>query len=141
VLVVVAPFVFTSLRRVSVASDGGLECEGRGGAFLAASWVALSAVIGQLVTVGLVFYEAKHAQVLPLGAVIPVWLALGVALVLTAYNGVRTIMLLIAPPPPAAPPSPAPPPVPVAPQVAGFKIAAPAAKARVTVASKGWTLL
>jgi hypothetical protein len=87
-LVVVAPLVFTALRSKPSAMD--VTVEGKGWAFLLASALTLWGVIGELVTGGLILYEAKHGNTLPLGAVFPTWCVIGGALVLIGVYGFRT---------------------------------------------------
>ncbi len=90
-LVVVAPFVYVALRAGVVGPDGLPKGSGRGWAFLLASWLTVWGAIGQMATVGLVFYEGKHAGTLLESTVIPVWAVLGCALVLVAYYAVKVI--------------------------------------------------
>jgi hypothetical protein len=92
-LVVAAPFVYAALR---AGPDPQKGKRGHGWAFLVACWFTVWGAIGELATLGLIFYEARHAQpALPPGAVIPVWAVLGVAVVLVGYYSVRTIDVII----------------------------------------------
>ena len=132
VLVVLAPFVFTALR-TGTATTHGPEYQGLGVGFLLACWVTLWGVTGELVTVGLVFYEAQHAHVLALGAVLPAWIALGAGLALTAYYALLTIWLTLASGSASAATNRA---------VGHDGLAAPeGADGRMSIAPSGWSLL
>jgi len=92
-LVVAAPFVYAALR---AGPDPQTGKQGHGWAFLLACGFTVWGALGELATLGLIFYEARHAQpALPSGAVIPVWAVLGVAIVLVGYYSVRTIDVII----------------------------------------------
>ena len=94
VLVVVAPFVYSGLLFTSDASGTQGQCW----ELLVACSLTLWGVIGELGTVGLVFYEAQHAHGLAQGAVVPLWIVLGAAIALTAPYAIRTIKLLVGSP-------------------------------------------
>jgi len=94
VLVVVAPFVYSGLLLTSDASGTQGQCW----ELLVACSLTLWGVIGELGTVGLVFYEAQHAHELAQGAVVPLWIVLGAAIALTAPYAIRTIKLLVGSP-------------------------------------------
>jgi hypothetical protein len=72
---------------------------GRGWVFLLASALTLWGVLGELGTVGLVLYETYHAKTLALGAVVPIWATIGLAIVLVAVYGLRTVRITLAPQP------------------------------------------
>jgi hypothetical protein len=94
ILVVVAPFLYTALRKGEPSSEGPVFT-GRNWAFLVASGVTIWAVNGEIGTVGLILYEAQHGKALALGAVVPILGALGVALILSWWYSVQTITLLL----------------------------------------------
>lgn len=96
ILVVLAPFVFVALRKGDLNSKGKAEYHGFGWTFLLASFVTLAGVIGELVTVGLLFFEAHHGKVIALGVVIPVWIALGAGLALAFWYAFKTIPLTLS---------------------------------------------
>ena len=85
ILVVVGPLIVAALKDES--PGGGVTAW----AFLLATAVTLWSVIGQIATIGLVFYEAEHGKTLNLGAVIPVWCVLGLALGLVVLYGFGTV--------------------------------------------------
>ncbi len=89
-LVVLAPLVFVALRSGN-PSTTNQTVEGRGWTFLLATAVSLWGVVGELVTVGLVLYEAQNGGTLPLGAVTPMWCVIGAALVLVGVYGFRSV--------------------------------------------------
>jgi hypothetical protein len=95
-LVVVAPLVFTASRS-GKPSPAGPVYTGRGWAFMLASAMTLWGVLGELTTVGLVLYEAQHAKTLALGAVVPIWAIIGLAIVLVAVYGLRTVRMILTP--------------------------------------------
>jgi len=93
ILVVVAPFVNNALLlRQDLSGENDL---GRGWAVLAACALTLWGVIGQLGTVGLVFYEAKRAHAIAPGAVVLVWVVIGAALVLVVPYATETIAVIV----------------------------------------------
>lgn len=94
-LVVVAPFVYAALQIGTDDAKGTPHFRGRGWSLLVACCVTVWGVIGQLGTLGLVFYELQHAHVFALGAVIPVWAVIGAALVLIARYTAMIIRLII----------------------------------------------
>lgn len=94
ILVVIAPFLYTAFRK-GKRTPTGPEYEGRNGVFLVASAVTIWAVCGEIGTIGLVLYEAQHGKALALGAVIPMLVALGAALVLTCVYAIQSIRLLL----------------------------------------------
>ena len=108
-LVVLAPLLFVASRSGKPDAKGPVYT-GHGWAFLLASLVTLWGVIGQLVTVGLVLYEAQHATTLARGAVFPIWCVLGLALLLVSVYGLQSVRLTLAkalPPDSRAPVAPA----------------------------------
>jgi hypothetical protein len=94
ILVVVAPFLYTALRKGRPGAQGP-HFTGRNWAFLVASGVTIWAVNGEIGTIGLVLYEAQHGKALALGAVIPMLGTLGVALVLAWLYSVQTVRLVL----------------------------------------------
>jgi hypothetical protein len=111
-LVAVAPLAYAALRmgahppasgeQDSVGDHsraGGAPEEarsGRGWALLVACFLTLWGVVGELVIVGLTFYEAQHDQLpLALGAVAPVWAMIAAALVLVSRYSAGTIEAIV----------------------------------------------
>jgi hypothetical protein len=95
VLVVVAPFVYVSLQRGTDDAKGVPHLRGRGWSLLVACSITVWGVMGQLGTLGLAFYELKHAHAFPLAATIPLWVVLGAALVLTARYAAVIIRVVV----------------------------------------------
>jgi hypothetical protein len=60
--------------------------------------VTLWGVLGELATIGLVLYEADHGKKLPAGAVVPIWIVIGTALVLVSMYGLETVRLTLTEP-------------------------------------------
>jgi hypothetical protein len=119
-LVVVAPLLFTALRS-GTPDPKGPKYQGYGWGFLLSSCVTLWAVIGELATVGLVLYEAQHGNTLARGAVIPMWAALGSAIVLISIYGLKTVQVTVKP--------------------ASDTSKLESINGTPTIASRGWTLL
>lgn len=95
-LIVVAPLVFTALRKSPVSATGS-DVEGWGVSFMLSTWMTLWGVVGELVTAGLVLYEAERGNTIPAGGVVPMWCVIGLALVLVGTYGFRTVRATIAP--------------------------------------------
>jgi hypothetical protein len=98
-LVVLAPLLFTASRTGKPDPKGPIYI-GHGWAFLLASGVTLWAVLGQLSTLELVLFEAQHGKTLTLGAVLPIATVIGLAAILVALYGFRTVRLTVEPPSP-----------------------------------------
>lgn len=92
VLVVLAPFFFAATRiRVGQDADGTLHYEGFVWSFLVASGLTIWAVLGELGTLGVLFWELHHAATLSSWSVGPIWLLLAGAILLTLYYSIRTL--------------------------------------------------
>jgi hypothetical protein len=102
ILIVFAPFVFVAIRSIPSGANG----YGRGAGLLAACWLTLWAVVGELTTVGLIFYEAFHGQTVSLGVAIAVWIVLGAGVTLLPFYALASIKALLVQKAPAKTPSP-----------------------------------
>lgn len=109
----VAPFAYKALQAVvppaksqhgaaAGKSHATADGSGHGGgwAFLFACFLTLWGVIGELVIVGLIFYEARYDQspsqpAVALSAVIPVWVVIAAALIMLYGYAVGTIRTII----------------------------------------------
>jgi hypothetical protein len=92
VLVVVAPFVFAATRDKISQDAQGLHYEGFVWSFMIASAITVWAVIGELATLGVLFWELHHAGTLSGWAVWPIWVLIAGTISLTAYYSVRTVI-------------------------------------------------
>jgi hypothetical protein len=96
ILVIVGPFIYVALRTgVRLGTDGGAVGNGRGFAFLLATLLTVWGAIGQMATVGLIFYEGKRAHTILRSVVFPVWLVIGCTLVLIAYYSIKVMIVYI----------------------------------------------
>lgn len=94
ILIVLAPFIYVALRSIP-SGKKGIERRVAAVALLAACWLTLWAVIGQLTTGGLIFYEAYHGQTISLGITIAIWIVLGAAILLVPCYALSTIKGLL----------------------------------------------
>jgi hypothetical protein len=113
-VVVISPFLYTALRSGSATANGPSYTGADYRVFLVVCVLTIWAVAGQLGTLGCVLYELQHVDQLALGAVVPLFCTLGVAVAGAAWYVVATVKLVLESVKPAAPARVAPAAAPVA---------------------------
>lgn len=107
-LVVISPFLYTALRTGTPSAGGPSFVGADYRVFLLATAVTIWGVAGQVGTLGCVLYELQHVHQLALGAVIPLFCTLGIAVAGAAWYAFEVVKLTLEAAKPAAQPRVAP---------------------------------